>query len=278
VLRIDRLDGSIFATFFHYACHATALDGQRGLISPDYPGVARALIDATLDGTSLYLPGCGGDLRPPVDTTDLDLAHAQARLDRYGGVLGREVCRVAESIETRASSVLQAARAEISVPFADPLPIDQLRELANAPGDLDGLLKPWARRVLTLIETGSMPRARLAEMQAISIGPLTFVGIPGEPLQDVGRLLEDGVRRPAETLTVWPIGYANDLIGYFCTREQYAEGGYEPTAYVFYDEPAPFRGEERVIVETALDLLRDRAAVRPEQEEKGIREEQRLDV
>src|SRR5438552_2807931 len=56
---------------------------------------------------------------------------------------------------------------------------------------------------------------------------------------------------------LWPVGYANDEIGYLCTDRSYVEGGYEPGAYVYYGRPAPFKGEEALIVETAARLLRD---------------------
>jgi hypothetical protein len=141
------------------------------------------------------------------------------------------------------------------MPFGVPLPVERLRELAEEDSELArGLTGPWARRVLQLIEAQSIPRVRSTEMQAISVGPLTCVGIPGEPLQAIGLALERRLEDVARSQTVWPVGYANDQIGYFCTEHQHAEGGYEPTAYPFYDEPAPFRDEERVILEAATRL------------------------
>lgn len=256
VLRIDRLDRTVLATIFHYACHPTALSGLRGLISPDYPGPARDAIDAAVGGTALFLPGCGGDLRPALDDVRDDEGEARSRLEECGRMLGEEVCRVVECIDTSEHESLHAARADVEFPFGDPLPADRLRELATEEGDLGRRLTgPWARRVVQLIETRSVPRVRPTEMQAISVGPLTCVGIPGEPLQAIGLALEQHLRDVSGSRSVWPVGYANDLIGYFCTEPQYAEGGYEPSAYAFYDEPARFRGEKGVILEAARRLL-----------------------
>jgi neutral ceramidase len=247
VLRIDRVDRSILATLFHYACHPTALNGLAGFISPDYPGVARDFIDTVCGGTALFLPGCGGDLRPARD----------AQVEECGRMLGEEVCRIVEGIETSESSSLGAERTDIEIPFGDPLPAGRLRELIEEPSALGQLTGPWARRVLQLLETQSVPRTRSTEMQSISVGPLTCVGIPGEPLQAIGRALEQHLLGVSGPRTVWPVGYANDQIGYFCTERQHAEGGYEPTAYPFFDEPAPFLKEEDVILDTARRLLRD---------------------
>jgi hypothetical protein len=256
VLRIDRLDRSVLATMFHYACHATALSGLRGLISPDYPGPARDVIEATVGGTALYLPGCGGDLRPVLDEADGDESAARLRLDECGRMLGDEVCRVVEGIVTSHHESVHAVRTDVDFPFGSPLPENTLRALASEDSDLGRRLTgPWARKVLQLIETRSMPDVKRTEMQAISVGPLTCVGIPGEPLQAVGRSLEEGLLPVLGGRAIWPVGYANDLLGYFCADQQYEEGGYEPSAYPFYDEPAPFRGEGRVILDTATRLL-----------------------
>jgi hypothetical protein len=54
---------------------------------------------------------------------------------------------------------------------------------------------------------------------------------------------------------VWAMGYCNDQIGYLCTLEMYEAGGYEPTAYVVYDRPGPYRGEAKIISTRANHLL-----------------------
>ena len=131
VLRIIGDDGSNLATMFHYACHATALSGERGLVSPDFPGVARGLVDEALGGTSLFLPGCGGDLRPDLDDPATDVATARARLDACGRELAAEVCRVAERIDARDAGPVRVRRTDVDVPFGYPLPLETLRSLAG---------------------------------------------------------------------------------------------------------------------------------------------------
>ena len=75
-----------------------------------------------------------------------------------------------------------------------------------------------------------MPRAKRTEMQAITVGPVTWIGIPGEPLQAIGAALETHLGGLGIAREVWPVGYANDAIGYLSTRRQYREGGYEASA------------------------------------------------
>ena len=53
----------------------------------------------------------------------------------------------------------------------------------------------------------------------------------------------------------WPLGYTNDALAYFCTPQQHEAGGYEPNAYMYDDEPAPYEGEAEAIIKTATRLM-----------------------
>ena len=113
---------------------------------------------------------------------------------------------------------------------------------------------PWARGVLDLLDGDGIPESRLTEMQQLSIGPIGLVSFPGEPVQEIGHAIEKDVRDLLGVEDLWPVGYANDEIGYLCTERQYDEGGYEPNAYPYYGDPAPYKDEERVILEAAKKL------------------------
>ena len=107
-----------------------------------------------------------------------------------------------------------------------------------------------------MIASNSMPEARATEMQLISVGPLTMVTIPGEPVQEIGHAIEKRLKGELDAHDIWPVGYANDEIGYLCTNLHYTEGGYEPQAYPYYGEPARFQDEEQVIVDAATELAK----------------------
>ena len=116
------------------------------------------------------------------------------------------------------------------------------------------LTGPWARQVLEMAASATIPSEKPTEMQLLQVGPLTLVTIPGEPVQEIGHAIEKRLRNISADL--WPVGYANDEVGYLCTERQYEEGGYEPNAYPYYGEPAPFQGEENIILQTADALVR----------------------
>ena len=259
VLLVEAEDGAPLAVLFHYSCHTTTKSGSEGYISPDYAGIARTVIEESIGCKALYLAGCFGNIRPAVvdpDTARFKSA-SKAELDACGEELGREVVRVAGSLKTRRSSQLNARRSDVKIAFGEHDPIEKLREMADDKSARGRLLTgPWANGVLKMIENGGIPDSRSTEMQLMAVGPLTWVTIPGEPVQEIGHAIEKRLRGLVDADDVWPVGYANDEIGYLCTDRQYEEGGYEPNAYPYYGEPARFQGEEQTIVQTAESLAR----------------------
>ncbi|MDA2963195.1 MAG: neutral/alkaline non-lysosomal ceramidase N-terminal domain-containing protein [Actinomycetota bacterium] len=83
--RITRVsDNLIKGTVINYACHPTTLGGDNRLISPDFIGGMRDVMEANTDGAiCLFLQGGSGDLAPAYQyVKDTSVA------DRYGHQLG----------------------------------------------------------------------------------------------------------------------------------------------------------------------------------------------
>lgn len=93
------------------------------------------------------------------------------------------------------------------------------------------------------------PDSPLAPMttwvQALRVGDLAFVGVPGELLVELG--LDIKRRSPfAQTMVMY---IANDSIGYIPGRGAYEGGGYEAQG------SGPRAGEGERIVDAAVQLL-----------------------
>lgn len=57
-------DGRVLGTVVNYACHPTTLAWENTLISPDYVGAMREVIEHHSDAPCLFLQGASGDLGP----------------------------------------------------------------------------------------------------------------------------------------------------------------------------------------------------------------------
>lgn len=258
VLRVERGDGSPLAVLFHYSCHPTTKSGSEGLISSDYPGIARTYIERELRCTALYMPGCFANIRPAILRPRGGFGSAtKEELVACGEELGREVVRVARGLRATEAGLVAARRHAFEMPFGETKPLEELEQMAADDSERGrNLTGPWARRVLEMKRAGSVPRGEPTEMQSLRLGPVALVSIPGEPFQEIGHAIEKQNRDALGTTDIWPVGYTNDGLGYLCTDRAYTEGGYEPGAYVYYGRPAPFHGEEKLIVATAAGLLK----------------------
>lgn len=81
------------ATVVNYACHPTTLAWDNTLISPDFPGTTRELIEAHTEAPCLFLQGASGDLGPREGYVgDVKVA------ERNGRQLGHAALSVLESL------------------------------------------------------------------------------------------------------------------------------------------------------------------------------------
>lgn len=269
VARIER-DGRTVATVVNYACHPTTLAWENQLISPDYPGAMRELVERQTDAPCVFLQGASGELGPRDSYVgDVDVA------DRNGRQLGYAALEVLESLlpggmrmeyagpvvsgatlgtwrraaltpETRAAkSHWQIGRVAIDLPYRPELPTldevlaerDQLTREENearAQGDLDR-----ARDLRALVERKTRMAARLRSLPSGSVYPyLVNVWQLGDSIWiglpgEPYNLIQTALRQrfPDKALVIMALA---DGWGpsYLPTRETYGKGIYQESIAV----------------------------------------------
>lgn len=81
------------ATIVNYACHPTTLAWDNTLISPDYPGAMREVVEAATDAPCFFIQGASGDIGPRDGFVgDVEVA------DRNGRQLGYAVLSAIEEL------------------------------------------------------------------------------------------------------------------------------------------------------------------------------------
>src|SRR5690606_20159891 len=84
--KVSDLNGELKAVLVNYACHPTALAWENTLISPDYIGAMREIIEEKTQAKVLFFQGASGDLAPVEQYTgDTKVA------DKHGYRLGYAV-------------------------------------------------------------------------------------------------------------------------------------------------------------------------------------------
>jgi hypothetical protein len=95
VVKIESLDGRPIAVIANYACHPTIAGHENKLISPDYPGVVRDVVEQITGAVCLFLQGAAGNVGPREGFTA-----SMEVVERQGAILGCEVAKVALQTET----------------------------------------------------------------------------------------------------------------------------------------------------------------------------------
>lgn len=134
VARLFGADGRTLGMLVNYACHPTTLAWDNSLLSPDYPGALRELVESRTGGAPcLFLQGASGELAPAEQYTgDVNLA------DRHGRELGHAALSALAPLESGCSQLSFDSTVESGAPLA----VWRARE-----GSLSELLRASAPRL-----------------------------------------------------------------------------------------------------------------------------------
>jgi len=250
--------------------HPTVMHEDSTLVSGDFPAMARQYLKQhTLgkDCNVLYHTGPAGNQSPRHVVRGQTFDEAK----RLGEILGRAAEKAIASIQFQRDIRLECRRAMVMLPTrsfpseADAhaklekavARLEQLRqskaprtEIRTAETDWFGaqetltLARATAQGRLTQVAESCMP----AEIQAMLIGPWTFIAWPGE------MFVEFSLEVKKHCPSTYVISYANgELQGYLVTKQAVDEGGYESSNAIF---KSPESGE--LLVQKTLELLNGR--------------------
>lgn len=281
VLRFDDLDERPVAVILHYACHPTTIAWQNQYFTPDYPGMARRVVEEQIGCHCLFLQGAAGNVTPQRGFTGC--------LQRYhwlGKVLGLTAAKVALEIETvprreRLSKVVESG-ATIATYDYEPVKTDlpelriqsRMLELPlkefSPPEELETEARKLRQELARVSREGSesdiaaataratkagmrAERASLYhgkthlpwQLQGMRIASVALLSIPGEPFTELNGQIVAGSPFK-ETLFS---GYSNGGFGYLPVASSYADGGYEVETSPFAPQAAD------IVVRESIRLL-----------------------
>jgi hypothetical protein len=261
VIRVDDLDGGPIAVLFRYSCHPVTMGPRSAVVSSDFPGVARRVVERSVGGLALFLQGGAGNINPRAGMGfEVDCRDTK---ERVGLELGGEVVKVAAGIRTATKpgerrmlgdvpnilftpwepsdapgpAHLAAAEATVVLDYVE-LPATEeaetilaerrriLRE-RRASGAPEWQVRvaekyeDWAR---LLVDAASVDRATCdLFLQAIRVDDIAIAGMNAELFFETG--LEIRARSPFPD--TFALGYTNGTIGYLPRAEDHPPGGWD---------------------------------------------------
>lgn len=218
-----------------YGCHLTSL-GASPLISAEWAGLAMAALERDLGCTCMFLNGPIGNVSPRGrDST-------WARTGQIADAFRADCRRALSEAAPEAGLPLATAQQPVELPLAPLAPQAEVAAtLAEAEATLaargEELSKRSARvqRDYALAAERCRREACQQERQAVTltgvrIGPVAFLGMPGEVFAEYSLRLREEV--PFRYSTV--LSNVGAEVGYLPTRAAFEEGGYEPTSFVYF--------------------------------------------
>jgi hypothetical protein len=256
--RLARLDGTLLAVLVNYACHPTTLAWQNRLVSPDFVGAAREVVEAATGVPCLFLQGASGELAPRHQYVgDVGVA------DRHGRSLGHAALSALEGMAPPGSALTYRGPVESGAalgmwepaPWEPPAGLDAVAIEVELPlramPEVEELERLWAGiNPVSLEERLTRARRLRAHFGGLSsypfqvwiwrLGDCVVVGVPGEPYSRLQ--LELRRRHPQQSIIV--LGVTNAGLSAYLPVDQ----SYDHDVYQAWQTPY-----ERGCLERVLD-------------------------
>ena len=272
IVKFETTNGNPIATLINFSCHPVTLGPSNLLISADYPGYLRSLIEEAIGGIVLFTQGASGDVRPfysertfkEAERIGMALAsivlRAMNHMEELPLRIGIKVVNTTFELPLREIPSPEEAKKLISEveekmkraierqDFQEVRKLDEelimLKRIAGIPVGLPpqwlGVPSQVVKQVLEPIHE----QEKICELQALAIGDVILAAIPGELFVELG--LEIKKRSWSKRTIV--VTLANGSIGYIPTKKAYEEGGYETRSLL-----KPGVGE--IIVDRMIELI-----------------------
>jgi Neutral/alkaline non-lysosomal ceramidase, N-terminal len=245
VARVTGEGGEPRATLFNYACHPTTLAWENRLLSPDYIGAAREVLESAFGVPALFFQGASGDLAPRDDYVG-DTAVA----DRNGRQLGYAAAAALESLPPPGTDFVYtgivASGANLGTWEYQPCDAGQLRasqQLAARVGNVElrrkediGVVEALSGATPDSVQEQEKALRRRFLSEALGddpvytmpiwawrLGGALLVAVPNEPYS----VFQVELRQRFAGTPVLVLGVTNSTLGYLPPRETYGTGLYQ---------------------------------------------------
>jgi hypothetical protein len=196
--RVTTPDHKLLATLVNYACHPTTLAWDNHLLSPDYVGAMREVIECHTQAPCLFFQGASGELAPAEQYVgDISVAETHGRRLGYAVLSASEGMLPAdqhlgrlEIVESGAplgvwkratiapSKVLAAEKLDVDLPLKNLPPLAEIERLWRNSTDRTFKERYWRERaVRKIVGDGSTSRV---EVWLWRLGDAIVVGQPTE--------------------------------------------------------------------------------------------------
>lgn len=232
MIRFTDEGGALRHVLFGYAAHTSAA-GAILEFGGDYAGFAMQEIEQSLGCTTAFFQGCAGDQKAYLPKAGED-GFPKYTLDEVHE-MGRQLARsVSGEIKQGRWQVVSGALSTNRRKVELQLTVLPREEYASWLDSDNAFFARWAGEYVGKLDCGEAVDTAISfELQTIRFGDaLLMIAMSGEMSVEYGlRAVKEFGSRFGQ---VWPVGYANEIVGYVCSERQLPEGGYEVLSNMQY--------------------------------------------
>jgi hypothetical protein len=239
-----------------YACHVVVF-GRKAHVSADWPGAVTREIERT-GHRAVFFQGFCGDIDPVLQMNRWGEGTVDDLVD-IADLVRRRLVRAERYAVTQHEPRLAASELRIVVPLTiyDKRTIEREaasfeKKYSQFPGAAR-FARDWRERALAAAPVlRKSPAVRSVPVQALAVGELKVIALPGEFFSEIGLKLQK------TDAPLVPIGYANGNIGYIPTDRDFRDmADYACYCAPMFYELFPFKaGVERTFLKAARKALR----------------------
>lgn len=197
--------------------HPNVLKGDSDVLSADYPGMTREILEKIVNCPVIIVQGAAGNV-------NAKYRGSREALTQMAYTLSGHVLTMLPTVTYSPIVNLRTVSSMVQMKLKDIPEINEIRSMARSAEKQWGVnTDEWLTIVLEKYKQGIRQLRIDLEVQLFQVNDGMFFGIPMEPFSETA--LE--VKESLQNELAFFCGYTNGYIGYLPTKEEFAYGGYE---------------------------------------------------
>lgn len=197
--------------------HPNVLKGDSDVLSADYPGMTRELLEKIVNCPVIIVQGAAGNV-------NAKYRGSREALNQMAYMLSGHVLTMLPTITYSPIVNLRTVSSTMQVKLKDIPEIDEIQKMAQLAEKQWGVnTDEWLTIVLEKYKQNIRQLSIDLEIQLFRVNDGMFSGIPMEPFSETALEMKEHLQNELAFFG----GYMNGYIGYLSTREEFAYGGYE---------------------------------------------------
>ncbi|MGE7857754.1 neutral/alkaline non-lysosomal ceramidase N-terminal domain-containing protein [Bacillus sp. NPDC094064] len=197
--------------------HPNVLKGDSDVLSADYPGMTREILEKIINCPVIIVQGAAGNV-------NAKYRGSREALKQMAYILSGHVLTMLPTVTYSSIVKLRTISSTMQMQLKDIPEVDEVRSMAQLAKKQWGVnTDEWLTIVLEKYKQGIRKLRIDLEVQLFQVNDGMFSGIPMEPFSETALEMKERLQNDL----VFFGGYTNGYIGYLPTKEEFAYAGYE---------------------------------------------------